>query len=175
MGKRSKIAKAETKTYKWTMSAGQGSNGQDLLVSLAVKPSEPQLYGSCIGIRSGEAQAIIKALKEGLPISSFEALQKRFDVSVAELAAAVNIPSRTLARRRREGRFRTDESERLFRIAKLFDRASDVLGSGTRAREWLKSPKKALGGKTPLTYADTEPGAQEVSDLLGRLEHGVFS
>jgi putative toxin-antitoxin system antitoxin component (TIGR02293 family) len=40
---------------------------------------------------------------------------------------------------------------------------------------WLKSPQKALGGKTPLEYSDTEPGAREVEDLLGRLEHGVFS
>jgi uncharacterized protein (DUF2384 family) len=35
--------------------------------------------------------------------------------------------------------------------------------------------QKGLGGKTPLEYADTEPGAREVEDLLGRLEHGVFS
>ncbi len=43
------------------------------------------------------------------------------------------------------------------------------------AREWLKSPLPALAGKTPLEFADTEPGAQEVEDLLGRIEHGVFS
>ncbi|MBW1797126.1 MAG: DUF2384 domain-containing protein, partial [Deltaproteobacteria bacterium] len=36
-------------------------------------------------------------------------------------------------------------------------------------------PARALGGKTPLEYADTEPGAQEVDELLGRIEHGVFS
>ena len=48
-------------------------------------------------------------------------------------------------------------------------------GDQERARAWFKEPKKALGMKTPLQYADTEPGAREVENLLGRLEYGVFS
>ena len=39
----------------------------------------------------------------------------------------------------------------------------------------LSKPVKALGMKTPLQYAATESGAREVENLLGRLEHGVFS
>ena len=37
-----------------------------------------------------------------------------------------------------------------------------------------KEPAWALGDVTPLQYADTELGAQEVEDLLGRIEHGVL-
>jgi uncharacterized protein (DUF2384 family) len=33
----------------------------------------------------------------------------------------------------------------------------------------------SLGHATPLALADTEFGAREVEDLLGRLEHGVYS
>jgi putative toxin-antitoxin system antitoxin component (TIGR02293 family) len=43
------------------------------------------------------------------------------------------------------------------------------------ARKWLKEPSWALGDVIPLQYADTELGAQEVEDLLGRIEHGVFT
>ena len=60
-------------------------------------------------------------------------------------------------------------------IAVLYDRAIEVLGDQERAEAWLKKPNKALGMKTPLQYAETEPGAREVENLLGRLEHGVFS
>jgi len=42
------------------------------------------------------------------------------------------------------------------------------------ATEWLKSPKQALGGKTPLDYADTESSTEEVINYLGAIEHGVF-
>ena len=122
-----------------------------------------------------EKNVLIKKIKKGLPISAFEKIQKELDVSADILASTVNIATRTLARRKKEGRFHSDESERVLRIASLFDRALQVLHSQNRVQLWFKSPQKGLGGKTPLEYADTEPGAREVEDLLGRLEHGVFS
>ena len=61
------------------------------------------------------------------------------------------------------------------RISNLYDRAIEVLGDQERAEAWLKKPNKALGMKTPLQYAETESGAREVENLLGRLEYGVFS
>lgn len=61
------------------------------------------------------------------------------------------------------------------RISNLYDRAIEVLGDQERAEAWLKAPQKALGMKTPLQYAETEPGAREVENLLGRLEYGIFS
>jgi putative toxin-antitoxin system antitoxin component (TIGR02293 family) len=122
-----------------------------------------------------EKDVLIKKIKKGLPISAFEKIQKELDVSADILASTVNIATRTLARRKKEGRFHSDESERVLRIASLFDRALQVLHSQNRVQLWFKAPQKGLGGKTPLEYADTEPGAREVEDLLGRLEHGVFS
>ncbi len=38
----------------------------------------------------------------------------------------------------------------------------------------LKKPARGLGRKIPLEYSDTDLGAQEVVNLLGRIEHGVF-
>jgi putative toxin-antitoxin system antitoxin component (TIGR02293 family) len=122
-----------------------------------------------------EKNVLIKNIKKGLPISAFEKIQKELDISAETLAATVNIATRTLARRKKEGRFHSDESERILRIASLFDRALQVLHSHNRVQVWFKSSQKGLGGQTPLEYADTEPGAREVEDLLGRLEHGVFS
>ena len=122
-----------------------------------------------------EKNVLIKNIKKGLPISAFEKIQKELDVSADTLASTINIATRTLARRKKEGRFHSDESERVLRIASLFDRALQVLHSQNRVQLWFKSPQKGLGGQTPLEYADTEPGAREVEDLLGRLEHGVFS
>jgi len=36
-------------------------------------------------------------------------------------------------------------------------------------------PNRALGNLSPLEMAATETGAREVENLMGRLEHGVFS
>ena len=41
-------------------------------------------------------------------------------------------------------------------------------------RRWLRSPALGLGGAVPLEFK-TEVGAREVENLLGRIEHGVYS
>ena len=43
------------------------------------------------------------------------------------------------------------------------------------AIDWLKQPNRALQGETPLSVLDTDIGSEMVTDLLGRIEHGVFS
>ncbi|MBL1458452.1 MAG: DUF2384 domain-containing protein [Methylophaga sp.] len=58
---------------------------------------------------------------------------------------------------------------------KLFARAVEVLGNERDALHWLQTPKRALNKQIPLQLIETDGGQQEVLDLLGRIEHGVFS
>lgn len=117
----------------------------------------------------------IAVLKAGLPIAFFDGLCAELQIAAQEMASVLNIAPRTLARRKKEGRLQTAESERLYRLGALFEKAVAVLGDVEAARSWFKNPARALGDAAPLHFADTEPGAREVEDLLGRLEHGVFS
>ena len=133
------------------------------------------VYGSSVGLTKRDTDHIVGILKKGFPVSAFEDLQAEMGVSAKTLAATTNIATRTLTRRKREGRLHTDESERLYRVAALFDRAIEVLGDKASARHWFATPKRAFANRSPLEYADTEPGARQIEDLLGRLEHGVFS
>jgi putative toxin-antitoxin system antitoxin component (TIGR02293 family) len=58
---------------------------------------------------------------------------------------------------------------------KLMERAIEVLESAENANKWLNSPQYGLGGAVPLEYARTAAGAREVFNILGRIEHGVYS
>lgn len=141
----------------------------------AAGSDEARSYDS-LGIQARSFDELIHFLKEdGLPIRSFDRLQEALDISATTLAEAISIAMRTLRRRRKTGRFKPDESERLLRLARLFEHASEVLGSPKRARKWMKEPLPVLGGQSPLDYADTEPGAHEVERILGRIAYGVFS
>lgn len=120
-----------------------------------------------------ETPELISTLKEGLPVDRVEALQDALEVSMTRMTEVLIISSSTLARRRQAGRLDRDESERTYRIAHLVLRTAEVFGSLERARQWLKKPQYALGGATPLWFADTEPGAREVEDLLVRIDHGL--
>lgn len=61
------------------------------------------------------------------------------------------------------------------KIVALEERAKQVLETEEFAKHWLMTPKKALGGQTPIDIAKTEDGLESVYQLLGRIEHGVFS
>jgi putative toxin-antitoxin system antitoxin component (TIGR02293 family) len=118
----------------------------------------------------------IEMIERGLPFSFFSGLRTRYKIPVNTLAALMHMPSRTLHRRiKSRNKFLPGESERMLRIAEILEKAAAYFGGRERAMQWLKTPQRGLGGKTPLAFAKTGPGAQEVKDLLIRLEHGVFS
>jgi putative toxin-antitoxin system antitoxin component (TIGR02293 family) len=114
-------------------------------------------------------------LRTGLPYSALEAVASGFEIGTADLVAVLHVPSRTLARRKREKRLRADESDRLFRLSRIATLAEDVLGSREKAIRWLHQPNRALGSATPLHQLDTELGARQVEDVLLRIAHGVYS
>ncbi len=133
------------------------------------------MYGASIGIKPQDTTSVIAQIQKGLPIRMFTRLKINLDVTDNLLAGVLGIPVSTLSRRKKGKRFSFEESERIFRIARLFDRAVEVFKSEALARKWLKAPAWGLGDVSPLAYAATELGAREVENLLGRIEDGVFS
>ena len=114
-------------------------------------------------------------IREGIPAAAVESVLSAVHVSQSELAQALGIPQRTLARRKREGVLNSEESSKLLRFARVMSRASEVFDGPTAAIDWLKSPNAALRGNAPLHLLDTDIGAESVLDTLGRIEHGVFA
>ena len=111
-------------------------------------------------------------LHKGLKRDAFDRLRVLIGATNEELRNTIGVPQRTLSRR---DVFKQDESERILRVASLFHAALEVFEDIEKARQWFLTGKKALGGYSPLEFCDTEPGAEEVRNLLGRIEHGVFT
>jgi putative toxin-antitoxin system antitoxin component (TIGR02293 family) len=133
------------------------------------------VYGVSIGLQPQSRTKLIAKIKKGLSVKAFNRLCKNLNISEKALAKTLNIAISTLARRKRNGRMTFEESERIYRVARLYDRAVEVFGDKKMSRKWLKEPAWALGDVPPLEFAETELGAQEVDDLLGRIEHGIFT
>ena len=114
-------------------------------------------------------------VQAGLPIRELEELRASFDVPMEKLVPRLGISKATLHRRKATGRLDPAESDRVVRLARLMGKAVEVMESEENARRWLTSPQLGLGGAVPLDYAESEVGAREVEDLLGRIEHGVYS
>ena len=120
--------------------------------------------------------AMAQRVEEGLPVADVVQFGKRAGFTQEELARLIHIPPRTYARRvASKARLKVAEGERAVRLMRLFSRARQIFGSDETTRRWFNARLLALGRKTPLEFAQTEPGAREVENILGRLEDGVFS
>ena len=102
-----------------------------------------------------------------------EALRSHLKLNKGEFAAVIQVSPRTMARREKEELLLPDESDRVYRLGRLLARATEVFGSEEAALAWFKAPNYALGDITPLGYATSDPGAELVERLLGRIDHGI--
>ena len=116
-----------------------------------------------------------EAIRAGFPPAVVEKLTQATGLTLRELADALDLSPRSLQRRRRSGKLAPYESDRLYRLARLLAVAVEYLGDGDRARRWLKRPNRALGGLAPIAAIDTEVGARQVENVLGRIAFGGIS
>ena len=114
-------------------------------------------------------------IKQGLPFRSLESVRERLRLSVPEAATVLHMPIRTMARRRHTRKLDPVESDRLYRIARVAAEAVSVFGAEDKATTWLQRPNRALNGELPIRLLDTDVGARQVEDILGRIEHGIVS
>jgi putative toxin-antitoxin system antitoxin component (TIGR02293 family) len=137
---------------------------------------EPLPYAKILGLAAGDVITLSEETHAGFPYRALTRFQHAALLSMRELADLLLVPSRTLARRREQGRLRSDESDRLLRAARVFAKALALFeGDSAAAKQWLTTPKVALRGRAPFDLAKTDVGAREVETLVDRLEHGVFS
>jgi putative toxin-antitoxin system antitoxin component (TIGR02293 family) len=146
----------------------------ELRAQLAARSRAEHFYVALLGLRDYRTLKIDLQLRKGLTYGAFERFQRNTGLTAATVAELIQLPQRTLARRKRAGRLQPDESDRLVRVARVFGRALGLFeGDPDAARHWLSSRQPLLGNLVPLELAGTDVGALEVEHLIGRVEHGI--
>jgi len=145
-----------------------------IMCHMSQTSSEAARIAAFLGTRPREkGVAFVEAIRKGLPASAFSRASAALDLPAGELSRSLGLNRRTLARRK--ARLSPTESSRLFRLARLHARASQVLDGPAAATRWLRRPQRALGGALPLALLDTDAGALAVERLLGRIEDAVVT
>jgi putative toxin-antitoxin system antitoxin component (TIGR02293 family) len=132
--------------------------------------------GASLGITAASTGELISQVEHGFAFKALRQLESYSGMPASMIASIIGIPERTLARRKTAGRLTSEESERLLRVSTVFEKAVELFeGDAGAAVKWLTTSQRALGNHPPIAYSRTELGAREVENLIGRLEHGVFS
>ncbi|MDP9193713.1 MAG: DUF2384 domain-containing protein [Acidobacteriota bacterium] len=133
-------------------------------------------YVVLLGLDYFDLPSLLKAVEKGFTWKTFERFLKNIGLHADQVADVIGIPRRTLARRKVEGRLKSDESDRLLRLARVFGAALDLFhGNREAAVLWLTDINIALGGVAPLDFARTQLGADEVENLVGQIQYGLIS
>ncbi|MFN8702541.1 MAG: antitoxin Xre/MbcA/ParS toxin-binding domain-containing protein [Rhodospirillales bacterium] len=120
-----------------------------------------------------------KLLARGLPSRALTTMSGAFTVINGDewIVKAVSISPRTYARYKLTPAklLDRDQSDRTWRSAMILAKAIDVFGSRKEAEEWLSTPAMALDKQRPIDLLSTTTGVQLVSDILGRIDYGVYT
>jgi putative toxin-antitoxin system antitoxin component (TIGR02293 family) len=127
-----------------------------------------------LGNRIKDTMGFDRIIREGIPFEASNYAKEALRLSDREFADTLGISRRTLGRKKKaHSKLSPVESDRLYRLVKIFVLAVTVLEGRDQAVEWLHSRQIALGGRVPLDMMKTAVGAQEVEDLLVRIEYGT--
>jgi putative toxin-antitoxin system antitoxin component (TIGR02293 family) len=129
-----------------------------------------------LGIKAKGTMQLVEAISNGFSFVTLERVRKETGLPLEQLAVSIGMSPRTLTRRKKEKKLSASESDRLVTISRLLAQSVELFeGDKEKALRWFTQSNRALGKLTPLEMAATETGAREVENLIGRLEHGVFS
>jgi putative toxin-antitoxin system antitoxin component (TIGR02293 family) len=123
-------------------------------------------------IYSASGLARAAKIQQGLSAKAIPALANDLSLTINDIARYLGLSPRTLRNRTRK--LNADEAQRGFRAYRVLRRATEVLGDEASARNWMKTPQRALGEKKPLELIAVDVGAEEVLNVLGAIEEGSY-
>ena len=138
---------------------------RSLATLLGVKPKKAESFTSF---------DLADEVGRGLPVDAVDRVCAKLAPDDASFRYRI-VPKATLARRQRTThRLSREESERIARLARIWEFALDVWKSEAAAQRFLSKPHMLLRGRIPRDFAiESELGAREIEELLGHLKYGI--
>ncbi len=123
-----------------------------------------------LGVHLKTPLDLIELCKKGISLTIVHDLSADTGIPVAQILEILRVPK--FSRRKHLNR---EESEHLLQFVWLISRGIEVLEDKGNFVSWLNGPIIALSSKSPISLLDSRFGIELVLDVLGRIEHGVYS
>ncbi len=122
------------------------------MIRASIEPQGSRLRFLEDGRDSARGARLHEALREGVSYVVYKQLVSVAGLEHQELARYLVIPPATLRRRAKAGKFKVEESDRLYRFAEVLKAAIDLFeGDRERAVHWLSNPVRGWEIGAPWT------------------------
>ena len=131
-----------------------------------------------LGTRISSKLDVHEAITKGIPGGALVHVASHVrSLKPDEVSRAVGVSVRTVQRRSKapKSRLSQEQSGRTWKFAEILAKATEVFGDQTEAESWLTRPAIALDQRRSADPLSSPAGVEKVEQLLGRLEHGVYT
>jgi putative toxin-antitoxin system antitoxin component (TIGR02293 family) len=124
-------------------------------------------------VKEASAATKIEVIRKGVGARVVDDMVAYLEVPKNVIFGVLHTPESTAHKLIKENRpLDSAASERVVRVADVTRMAEETFGGREAATRWLKTINLGLGGMTPLSMLDTEPGASEVRRILASVNYG---
>lgn len=114
-------------------------------------------------------------VRGGVSKKDLESLKSKTNLDYDKLSTLLSTTRATLINKKGTEHFSAALSERIVSIADLYSYGFEVFEDPTKFNEWVFRPNQALGGKQPFELLDNQFGREEVKNVIGRIDYGIYS
>jgi putative toxin-antitoxin system antitoxin component (TIGR02293 family) len=111
----------------------------------------------------------------GITKAALEQLKQKAGLDYDKLAKILAVARVTLINKKGKEKFSPELSEKILGLADIYSYGYKVFESEERFNQWIFRPNRALGWTSPYELMDNQYGREEVRNLIGRIDYGVYS
>jgi putative toxin-antitoxin system antitoxin component (TIGR02293 family) len=117
----------------------------------------------------------MQIVRAGISKTDLEYLKNTASLDYDQLAWALSVTRATLINKKGKEKFSGSLSERIVSLADIYSYGYEVFDDDNKFNNWMLRPNRALGGEAPYNLLDNQYGREEVKNLIGRIDYGVYS
>ena len=122
-----------------------------------------------LGIKVKKLVQMGQLIRSGFSYSCLGKLMAATGMDRAQLGKALGLNERSLARHKLTGQLSSNESNKIYRCARVVAKVLGKTGNLEAAQDWLIKPSFELRGIKPIYLLATDAGTEQVLELLNNL------
>ena len=144
-----------------------GSNVQEGVAVLKTSLGKPERWMTAVEKMNLSIKGVSK--------KDLEHFKSKAGLDYDKLAEVLAVARATLINKKGSQRFNSALSERIVALGEIYSYGYEVFESAEYFNNWVFKPNQSLAGKIPFDLLNNTFGREEIKNLIGRIDYGVYS